>query len=87
MFNGLIPLNLPISCTLVHILIGVIAWWIGSPIIPMVFVAYQLTQHLVEGKEFDEWSAIVDIMEFQIGWTAADFLLGHLRVLKIFGDG
>lgn len=75
LFGGMIPVRLGISCSMIHILLGLLAWWFSSSAIIGLFVIYQFTQHLFEGKPFDLSSALWDIGEFAIGLLIPDLLL------------
>jgi hypothetical protein len=74
LFGGRIPVRLGISCSMIHVLLGFVAWWLSSSTIVAVFVVYQFTQHLFEDKPFDLNSTLWDIGEFAAGILIPDTL-------------
>ena len=68
MWNGLVNLGLPLSCTMIHVILGILAMWLGIwREATLIFITYQLTQHIVEKKPFDPMSAAIDVAEFVFG--------------------
>ena len=75
LWGGRVDLGLPLSCSIIHVILGILAlWW---PWIAPVFVVYQLTQHYVERKPFDKKSATTDIAEFILGMAIAKLFIAH----------
>lgn len=49
MWRGLLPIALPMSCDLIHFIIGILAGAFQSLFVMVIFILYQITEPLFTG--------------------------------------
>lgn len=68
MWNGLVPIRLPVSCSVIHVGLGFLAGYYQAHQLAWFYFLYQTTQSAIEGRPHPLSSLLRDLSEFVLGW-------------------